>query len=234
MTIIALGDTHGRPNWKTIIEKEEFDKIVFVGDYFDSKEFILEKQQKKNFEDIIAFKKTYPEKVTLLFGNHDFHYLPYIDEKYSSYQASAALEIGKMLEDALSENLIQMCFRSGGFLFTHAGVTKTWAEANEIDLDNVEESINSLFIRNPSAFKFTIGINRSLIGDDISQTPIWVRPISLISDKIEGYTQVVGHTNLEQVSFSYGPIFIDTLGTSGQYLKIVDQVPVACGNGSDL
>src|SRR5690349_5391201 len=137
MTVIALGDTHGRPYWKTIVKKEVFDKVVFIGDYFDSKEFILEKQQKKNFQEIIDFKKSNPTKVVLLLGNHDFHYLPNVHEKYSGYQLSAAPEIGNMLTDALAENLLQMSFVSEGYLFTHAGVTKTWAKENEIDLDNV-------------------------------------------------------------------------------------------------
>ena len=33
MKIVALGDTHGRYNWKDIVAKEsDADKIVFIGD----------------------------------------------------------------------------------------------------------------------------------------------------------------------------------------------------------
>jgi len=36
MRTIFLGDTHGRPTWKDIITKENPDRVVFIGDYFDS------------------------------------------------------------------------------------------------------------------------------------------------------------------------------------------------------
>jgi len=36
MKTIALGDTHGRYNWKDIVAKEsDADKIVFIGEVFD-------------------------------------------------------------------------------------------------------------------------------------------------------------------------------------------------------
>jgi len=38
MRIIALGDTHGRTDWKQITARERFDKVVFIGDYFDTHE----------------------------------------------------------------------------------------------------------------------------------------------------------------------------------------------------
>jgi len=84
--IIALGDTHGRTDWKQIISNEKFDKVVFMGDYFDTYEDISPEQQKENFKDIIAYKKANMNKVVLLFGNHDFHYLRNINETYSGYQ----------------------------------------------------------------------------------------------------------------------------------------------------
>lgn len=203
-----------------ITENNDFDKVIFIGDYFDSREFISGKDQKKNFNEIIAFKNLHPDKVILLIGNHDFHYLSGIDEKYSSYQPANAIEIGVMLEDALADGSMQMCFLYDSILFTHAGVTKTWAKANDIDLTNVDRSINRLFELNRHAFRFTAGRKHDPYGDEITQTPIWVRPASLGRDKIAGYTQVVGHTGQEELILCEDLIFIDTLGTSGQYLKI--------------
>ncbi len=38
MKTIVIGDIHGRTSWKDIIEKEQtWDKVIFIGDYFDSK-----------------------------------------------------------------------------------------------------------------------------------------------------------------------------------------------------
>ena len=34
---IVLGDIHGRSNWKLALHQEnQFDRVIFVGDYFDS------------------------------------------------------------------------------------------------------------------------------------------------------------------------------------------------------
>ena len=52
-------------------------------------------------------------------------------------------------------------------------------------------------------------------GDEICQTPIWVRPYSLRSDKLDYYIQVVGHTPQDNIILSDdGIVLIDTLGSS--------------------
>ncbi len=33
---LVLGDTHGRSNWKLAIHQEQPDRVIFIGDYFDS------------------------------------------------------------------------------------------------------------------------------------------------------------------------------------------------------
>jgi predicted phosphodiesterase len=43
MKTIAVGDIHGRDSWKRLAEQESFDQIIFLGDYFDSKENISAK-----------------------------------------------------------------------------------------------------------------------------------------------------------------------------------------------
>lgn len=238
MKIIALGDTHGRENWKAITRKNDFDKVIFIGDYFDSHEGVSPKQQKENFKDIIAFKKANPNKVILLIGNHDFQYLKTSNETYSQFQPLHKADIQGLLHKAIDENLMQMCYAYKDILFTHAGVTKTWCKANNVDLSNIQQSINDLFKNKPNAFRFTSGKNGNRNGDDITQSPIWVRPKSLYMDKIPNYTwQACGHTTMDTIAGlngsrkfytdgmmfeTSGVIFIDTLGTSGQYLQIVD------------
>jgi len=70
MKIIAIGDTHGDPLWKSIVNVEkDAGLFVFIGDYFDSFLYSLE-QQINNFKDIIQFKKDNMNKVILLVGNH--------------------------------------------------------------------------------------------------------------------------------------------------------------------
>jgi predicted phosphodiesterase len=223
MRIIALGDTHGRLIWKEIVKKEaDADKIIFIGDYFDTHYDVSGKQQIDNFKEIVEFKKNNIEKVVLLVGNHDFHYMKGIPENYSGYQSIHSLEIGELLEKALREDLLQMCFTHGKYVFTHAGVTKTWAKANDIDLNNLEGSINDLFKYKPLRFCFTSGWNYSQTGDDVTQTPIWVRLGALNYDAIDDIVYVVGHTTHATLNISSIFIAIDTLGTSEEYLELVD------------
>lgn len=40
MKILILGDIHGRTIWKQIIENENPDKIIFLGDYVSTHEDI--------------------------------------------------------------------------------------------------------------------------------------------------------------------------------------------------
>jgi metallophosphoesterase superfamily enzyme len=76
MKTVLIGDIHGHDSWKQIIEQEQdADRIIFVGDYFDS--FTIPGLiQCENFQDIIEFKKTSDKEVVLLVGNHDYNYFP--------------------------------------------------------------------------------------------------------------------------------------------------------------
>ena len=217
MKIIAIGDTHGRSKWKQIASNEEFDKLVFIGDYFDSREGILPHDQKDNFKDIVAYKKANMDKVVLLFGNHDYHYLRSTNESYSGFQEWQKTDIGELLHSAIDDGLMQMCYAHQNLLFSHAGVTKTWCENNLIPPSTIVGSINELFKYKPNSFQFTSGKNYSSYGDDVEQSPIWVRPTSLEADAVYRYIQVVGHTTQDKIELSDDVIYIDTIGTSGEY-----------------
>lgn len=219
MKIIAIGDIHGSSHWKDIIKNEVFDKVVFVGDYFDSFDHSHEVQI-QNFMEIMELKKSRPSDVVLLVGNHDFHYMEFTKDRYSGFQYGNMFLIRNLLSQAMGSNLIQMCYIYDNVIFTHAGVTKTWVKNNNIDLKNLEASINDRFIYKPRSFEF-YGWNQ--YGDDITQSPIWVRPASLTKDRLDGFTFVVGHTASNEMMMSNDIIRIDTLRTSQEYL-VVDSV----------
>jgi hypothetical protein len=227
MKIIALGDTHGRTIWKRIMAKETFDKVVFIGDYFDTHEDVSVGQQIENFKDIIQCKETYKDKLVLLFGNHDFHYLSAMGEHYSGFNRYDAGDIEELLLAALKKDYLQICFHYEQFLFVHAGITKTWCR-NTLGKDHfdngaiLEQTINHLFRSEPKKFGFTPGGRYDVYGDEVEQSPIWVRPDSLFVDRLNNFTQIVGHTVQEQLTPFSDVTLIDTLGTSGEYLCIVD------------
>ena len=208
MKSIIIGDTHGRDLWKQIVEIEtDADRIVFLGDYFDSFD-IPGVVQLQNFLDIIEFKKNSDKEVVLLFGNHDYHYMPgYTGIGYSGYQHGLAYQF----RDAISQNLehLQMAYLFDDVLCSHAGVGMEWVERHFkdtkiTDLESVSilvNEINGHFKYKPLIFEFN-GFNP--YGDNTYQTPIWIRPASLMQvnkDTIlkETVRQVVGHTQVKNI-----------------------------------
>ena len=222
MRIIALGDIHGRPIWKSILENETFDKVVFIGDYFDSRDerLISATDQIKNFNEIIAFKKANHDNVILLTGNHDFQYLPDSWETYSGFQKYRQKDIREAIKAPFEEQLLQMCWTHANMLFSHAGVTRTWCKENAINTDLLADNINELFWSQPHRFGFTTGQKNDNRGDEPEQPPTWVRPDSLAVDKIPGYFHIVGHTMQDNLRIKNDIVLIDTLGTSREYLVV--------------
>ena len=226
MKIITLGDIHGRENWKKITYNEDFDKIVFIGDYFDSFN-ISGVDQINNFLDIIQYKKNNIDKVILLIGNHDYHYFSSIGNRgISGYQPVMAPSISFIIEE--NKNYLQMAYGYKNLLFTHAGVTESFM--NSVfgkagwSYDNIVGDLNDLWKYKPLSFNFN-GIDP--YGDDIYQSPIWIRPRSLMKDSKDlkkKYIQIVGHTeqnsiDIEGKSTNGKYYFIDTLHNKvGEYL----------------
>ena len=232
MNIIPLGDIHGRDMWKEILSKNiEWDKAIFIGDYFDAKEDITPQQQIDNFKEIIEFKRKLKDNVILLFGNHDYHYLKTSKEQYSGFQMWQKTEISDLLHQAIDQGLLQVCFAYKHFLFSHAGIIKTWCKDNDINIEDgsMEQSINDLLLHKPNSFRFTPGVTFNNYGDDVCQGPTWVRLNSLQKDGVENVIHVVGHTMQENLNIMLnedkksGVIMIDTLGTTQEYLNIIDE-----------
>ena len=237
MRTVVIGDVHGRSNWKLAIYQEEpVDRVIFIGDYFDSFD-IPGLEQIHNFKEIIHYKKTNPQvEVVLLLGNHDMPYYPgFTDTAISGYQHRMAPSIKQVIEE--NKEHLQMAYGFREYLFTHAGVSPLFMD-REFGVDNwSKESIvvdlNELLRYRPSAFEFN-GVDGS--GDNTYQTPIWIRPRSLMRinkkhDKglKKDYIQIVGHTHMKQLDlvgsdkFTGGRYyFIDTMDTSGEYLIIED------------
>lgn len=221
----VLGDTHGRTNWKAIVQLP-WDHLVFLGDYFDTHEQgITAAMQIANFKEIVAFKRDGdPKKVTLLVGNHDFHYvtkLPY--ERYSGYATEDAKAIIPVLMEALPE--LTVAVEAQGWLCTHAGVTETWAAYWNEDPAHLVQDINDTWENEPEAFRFYRG-DHGGYGDHIEQGPLWVRPNALMDDYGRG-KQIVGHTTQKALLNTGEFVFADCLGTSGEHVVITDGIVTA-------
>lgn len=201
MKIIAIGDIHGRDNWRKIVELEQdSDVIIFLGDYVDSFD-VDPLKQLHNLRDIIEFavKSTHLE-VVLLIGNHDYHYMDNLIyyERYSGFQPRMAPSFAYEYREYSS--LFRLAYKDEwNNIYTHAGITKTWLDKVQIgstDPKAVVDSINSLFKNKPNLFAFN-QLDSSGYGNSVLQSPIWVRPESLYKDAFPNF-QIVGHTEVAE------------------------------------
>jgi DNA repair exonuclease SbcCD nuclease subunit len=153
MKTVFIGDIHGRSIWKEIVEQEKPDRVIFVGDYFDSFD-IPGIDQIHNFKEIIHFKKTSGIEVVLLVGNHDYHYMD-MGETYSGFQPALKFDIGQLLKENMEH--LQMAYSFDNFLCTHAGVSSVFMNDNfrgSWNCDNLVEKLNETFKYSPFIFKF--------------------------------------------------------------------------------
>lgn len=215
--IIVIGDIHGRSNWKQIVEQNPHaDLFIFIGDYFDSFD-IGSAEQLYNFNEIINFKKEFPDKVILLIGNHDYHYFRYSNCMYSGFNYATLYQAQIELENCFRQDLVQMCYVEDKYLFTHAGVTNTWCERWDVDMDNLQDHINMLFKKSLNPFSKQ-GYHPE--GDSVTEGPIWVRPKSLLKDGLKEYIHIVGHTRTDYPEIIDNVCTIDCLD-NGHYAKIM-------------
>lgn len=238
MKTTCIGDLHGRQSWKYILQKEKnSDLFLFCGDYFDSFD-IPPDVQMINFRELAQMAEK-DDRIVLLLGNHDEHYI-LGDSGTSGYQHAAAPSIGHLL--STYKDLMKMAHAEDNILFTHAGVCETWLMNNDehIQVDKpftakgIADVVNDLWTYKPLSFKYISGLgDYSGTGDSIGQTPIWIRPRSLMKDsqgmKQVGIVQVCGHTQMNEIDIKGKATggkyyFIDTLGTSKQYLIIEDNI----------
>jgi predicted phosphodiesterase len=229
MKTVIIGDVHGHDSWKQIVQQEQdADRIIFVGDYFDS--FTVPGLiQCQNFQDIIEFKKSTDKEVVMMIGNHDYHYFPEIGENgCSGYQARMAPTIQHII-DTNREHL-QMAYQFDDILVTHAGVSSIWLDDTIAmwDVENIAMYLNDLFKFQPQkvAYRSYKQVGDQVYGaygygDETFQGPLWIRPKSLMTANYDTLRtqirQVVGHTGQKQID-------IEGKATGGRYY-FIDTMP---------
>jgi predicted MPP superfamily phosphohydrolase len=200
MKTLTIGDLHGLPDWKKA-GQEQYDTIIFLGDYLDS--FHLSDQIiLRNLEEVIRFKQTYPDKVVLLWGNHEISYL------HHQYRATGyRIRIGIIVKQMLNrhQDLFQVAFQVQNYLWTHAGVHQDFYDQKikpcvmESDI-NIAATLERLFKEMyPSLFE--VGPERG--GWDYKSTggPFWLDSSRLLEKPRQGYHQIVGHTPVQTIEY---------------------------------
>lgn len=199
LRILTFGDIHGRGIWKDVIDREGIDNldlIIFLGDYFSSREDIPVEVQEENFRHIVEFKNMYPDKVVLLRGNHDMEACKYYwAECYPSHHSKWVYEN----KEWFLENT-QWVLQIDDVVFSHAGITKRWYEDMCEAYPEITcfEDINK--IEPSEMFGFRPCKLSDYYGESETQPCTWIRPAFLCEYGFPEIRYVVGHSTVKTIT----------------------------------
>ena len=202
--LIIIPDVHGRGFWRDTVENYPGEEYIFLGDYLDpyDDEGITDAEAFGGLQDIIRFKQEHPDKVTLLLGNHDLHYL-YPELMGSRYDIDNAERNAHLFWD--NQTLFQMAYETvaGGkrFFFTHAGIGMQWILESFPVL--LEQSITAELLNDLTGYPpfmstlEDISVYRG--GNKRYGSMIWADAHEQLEQKnrIPGLVQVFGHTQMD-------------------------------------
>lgn len=206
--VLILPDIHGRTFYRKPVNDllDKVEKIIFLGDYLDPYypyENITSEDSIENFKVILDLKKKYPEKIILLLGNHDCHYLSADIIGHDVFPCSRFDFDPDRLKIIYSLfknnfNIFKFLYKMDNVLFSHAGVVSLWirycgcSSINEI-IEDESKLINYLWcVSKIRGGSFDFG---SCVWNDVRE----------FSNDIPNLYQVFGHTMLKE-----NPIITDT------------------------
>lgn len=205
--ILFIGDLHGSNKWQEL-QLEKYNKVIFLGDYCDS--YVRSNVEiLDNLKKLIEFRKKIGPKVTLLWGNHEQHYLfGYPQYGCSGYRAEMYPDLHQLLHE--SRTWFQLAWQQNDLLATHAGVTTHWyntvfqeefaekcPEESKKDL-SIADKLNLAFERRLASI-FMVGKLRG--GYSRTGGPLWADSIEFGKfDLLPNIHQVVGHNPVDSIT----------------------------------
>ena len=210
-----------QPDWHNYTM---YDKIIFVGDYVDSFD-VGNVEMKKNLEDIIFFKKTCPDKVVLLLGNHDISYIV-PNQECSGFRPTMKWDLADIFTK--NANLFKLAHQIGNVLWTHAGVTVGWWKEFEKEMydpasrfievarDNIGANFADILnLGWDMKLESIYNVDHISGGFQMWAGPLWVRPHVLNKNAMGGIKQIVGHTPQAAIWECENVVYIDCLEHGG-------------------
>ena len=223
---LIIPDVHGREFWKEpakVTLGATNANIIFLGDYTDGYpneweyNFDYLQHTVDNFKEILNLKKQYPDRVTLLIGNHDCGYAIGDDICSSRMDRRHRRELEKLFED--NKNFFQLAYECDiagrHIIFSHAGILKGWVdlvwgdEANDHRF-NIVDRLNNAWLTDDYAILDTLGDYDKWRGWGGYQfgSPVWsdirawveVTPEETYGFNIVGHTQVKSPVVLGQIA----------------------------------
>lgn len=122
--ILVIPDVHGSHEWERA-KTEKFDYCVCFGDSCDSWENKWP-DQGENIKNLFNWIREDPEHRKYVCGNHDFSYFSGTRDSslVSGHQANHHTELRSIFLSNI--DLIDIAFEIDGWVFSHAGFSKTW------------------------------------------------------------------------------------------------------------
>lgn len=199
---IVIGDVHGLTNWQDIVNSHPNHRIVFLGDYCDPYECMEDEDVVDNLWNIISCKKLYPERIVLLLGNHDMHYL--FDEEHFRCGSRFNPDLEERLHDMfeLNRDLFVYAYQDGERLYTHAGMGAIWFRdvfgwEKAVTRDSLPEIARALNHPTKKQFKAMCMVGRARGGNHVYPGIFWA-DITEVSMPVRGIHQVVGHNQVDR------------------------------------
>jgi hypothetical protein len=191
-----------------------FDKIIFIGDYVDSFDAI-NVIIKSNLEEIVHFKKCLGDRVVLLLGNHDVQYIVH-NQGCSGYRPEMRHDLYQIFSE--NSSFFKLAHEETGtngekWLWTHAGVTSGWYNKvfikdmyssrfrfKDVVAEHTDKSVSGM-INLGWEMRFSDIFNVDIDSGGMSSWagPLWVRPNIMNYWPLEGYNQVMGHTQFRDI-----------------------------------
>ena len=209
-SITTIGDVHGLTLWEDLVSRSDLD--IFLGDYVDQGRYnrqtgrwektISNSDIITNLEKIIAHKELNMDKVVLLLGNHDIQY--FIPNMIcSGYRAEMKYDLRELFMDNL--HLFQYAYQEGSIMWSHAGLCRQFyhkhIKSHKNDYETIAETVNRLALDEFPPI-FYVGAARG--GYKPTGGPLWLDKRVLESQPLKGYTQIVGHTKVEDIEVHVG------------------------------
>ena len=203
--ILIVPDVHGRVFWREPVQSHPDKPVVFLGDYLDpyGDEHIKDDQAISILKEIISLKRSRPDSVHVLLGNHD---LAYIDPRIGCgrhrwLDEYAMKRIYKEAEDCFDLAYDQLI---GGrrFLFSHAGVSMGWLSLHRDMFKGVPSgaALFELMLKSPERRDDLIAalgdVSIARWGKARFGSMIWadVQEMMHPQMQIPGFVQVFGHS----------------------------------------
>ena len=202
--LIIIPDVHGRDFWRDAVRENPGGRFIFLGDYLDpyGDEGVTLPEAFRGLQEIVSLKEAHPDRITLLWGNHDLHYL-YPELMGSRYDWTHAERNARFFSD--HQALFSMAYetRVAGrrFLFSHAGVGKGWVLGNwpSLHMDELSAGLFNEMTGHPSFMSALGEASAYRGGDNPYGSMVWADCLEQeeTENRLPGIVQIFGHTRME-------------------------------------